>query len=149
MKIYWLHEFNSSGRLGIMARPKGNDWLEDEILSLQKQNVQVVVSLLEQDEISELGLRKQAEICTKHNIEYLNFPIPDRGIPKEDNPVRNFITRLKEVIAAGSNTVGYGRTNSVAKETRMIIVGIISTRNKIAPENQGLKRLWRIPESNR
>ena len=119
MKIYWLHEFSSSARLGIMARPKGGDWLEDEIFSLQKQNVQVVVSLLEQDEIAELGLRKQAELYKKHNIEYLNFPIPDRGIPKEDNPFRNFITRLKEIIAAGSNTVihcrmGIGRSSIIA-----------------------------------
>jgi hypothetical protein len=59
IKIYWLHEFSTSARLGIMARPRGNDWLEEEILSLRKQNVQVIVSLLEKEEITELGLRNK------------------------------------------------------------------------------------------
>ena len=53
IKIYWLHEFSNLARLGIMARPRGEDWLEDEIIGLRRQDVQVMVSLLEQDEIAE------------------------------------------------------------------------------------------------
>lgn len=119
IKIYWLYEFSSSARLGIIARPRGNEWLEDEILSLGKQNVKVVISLLEQDEITELGLRKEAELCIKHNIQYINFPIPDRGTPNQDSQSRNFIIQLKETIATGYNTVihcrmGIGRSSIIA-----------------------------------
>lgn len=32
-KIYWIHTFNNLTRLGIMARPRGGDWLDDEIIS--------------------------------------------------------------------------------------------------------------------
>jgi len=42
-----------------MARPRGNEWLEDEILSLKRQDVQVIVSLLERNEVYELGLEKE------------------------------------------------------------------------------------------
>lgn len=102
-----------------MARPRGNEWLENEIISLKKQNVQVMISLLEQDESTELGLRQQAELCAKQGIEYINFPIPDRGIPRQDNKFRNFIIQLKEKIDAGHTTVihcrmGIGRSSIIA-----------------------------------
>jgi protein-tyrosine phosphatase len=119
VKIYWLQEFGNSSRLGIMARPRGDDWLENEIRELKKQNVQVMVSLLEQDEIIELGLRQQAELCAKQDIEYINFPIPDRGIPKQDNRLRNFIIQLKEKIDSGHTVIihcrmGIGRSAIIA-----------------------------------
>ena len=55
-KIYWLHTFENAAKIGIMARPRGNDWLEDEIIHLKNQNVNVLVSLLERSEIEELNL---------------------------------------------------------------------------------------------
>jgi protein-tyrosine phosphatase len=79
----------------------------------------VMVSLLEQDESTELGLRLQAALCAKQGIEYINFPIPDRGIPKQDNKLRNFIIQLKEKLDAGRTTVihcrmGIGRSAIMA-----------------------------------
>ena len=119
VRIYWLHEFGNLARLGIMARPRGEDWLEDEILGLKKQGVQVMVSLLEPDEIAELGLGRQADLCSKHEIDYVNFPIPDRGLPKQDGKVKALIGRLKEKIDIGSTIVihcrmGIGRSSIIA-----------------------------------
>lgn len=37
VKIYWLHNFENGSKLGIMARPRGNEWLEGEIISLKRQ----------------------------------------------------------------------------------------------------------------
>jgi hypothetical protein len=45
-KIYWIRTFPSGARLGIMARPRGNEWLEDEIRDLKKQNAAVLVSIV-------------------------------------------------------------------------------------------------------
>jgi protein-tyrosine phosphatase len=119
IKIYWLHEFSNSARLGIMARPRGQDWLEGEIVGLKLQDVQVMVSLLEQDEIAELGLGKQADLCSKYDIEYINFPIPDRSAPRKNKNFRNFIGRLEERIDAGNSIVvhcrmGIGRSSIIA-----------------------------------
>jgi len=54
-KLYWLHKFDNNARLAIMARPRGGEWLEDEIIQFQKQHIGAIVSLLEPSEISELG----------------------------------------------------------------------------------------------
>src|ERR1700754_2314975 len=100
VKIYWLHNFENASRLGIMARPRGNEWLEEDILSLKKQGVQIIVSLLDLNEIYELGLENELVLCLKNSIEYVNFPIPDRNVPKTDAAFKNFIGQLKEKIAA-------------------------------------------------
>ena len=44
------------GTLSTMARPRGGDWLEDEMTSLSAAGVSVLVTLLSDAETSELGL---------------------------------------------------------------------------------------------
>jgi protein-tyrosine phosphatase len=119
VKVYWLHNFENSSKLGIMGRPRGNEWLEEDILSLKKQGVQTIVSLLDRDEIYELGLEKESELCLKNGIECINFPIADRNTPKADAGFHNFIGQLKKKISVGSHMVihcrmGIGRSTIIA-----------------------------------
>ena len=119
VKIYWIHNFENASRLGIMARPRGNEWLEEDILSLKKQGVQTIVSLLDRNEIHELDLEKEAELCLQNGIEYVNFPIADRNVPNRDPGFNNFIGQLKEKISAGGQMVihcrmGIGRSTIIA-----------------------------------
>jgi len=74
-----------------MPRPRGGDWLEDEIGSLRAVGVDVVVSLLEPAEIIELDLQAEMRICEMRHIEYLSFPIPDRGVPLSDRAARKVV----------------------------------------------------------
>jgi len=64
-----------------MARPRAGDWLDDEIAGWQAEGIDIVVSLLEPDEVSELGLHQEADLCREHKIDFISFPIPDRGVP--------------------------------------------------------------------
>jgi protein-tyrosine phosphatase len=119
VKIYWLQNFENTSRLGIMARPRGNEWLEEDILSLKKQGVQTIVSLLDRDETYELGLEKERELCLKNGIEYFNFPIADRNIPKLNTGFDNFVSQLRGKISAGRHMVihcrmGIGRSTIIA-----------------------------------
>jgi protein-tyrosine phosphatase len=102
-----------------MARPRGNEWLEEDILSLKKQGVQTIVSLLDRNEIYELGLENESELCLKHGIEFITFPIIDRNVPKPDSKFHNFIGQLKEKISVGRQMVihcrmGIGRSTIIA-----------------------------------
>src|SRR5258706_1079870 len=40
-----------------------------------------VVSLLESSEVQELDLAREQVLCEHHGIEFLSFPLPDRGVP--------------------------------------------------------------------
>ena len=69
------------GRLAIVARPRGGDWLEDEVEAWRAAGLDVVVSLLEQDEAHELGLEDEAKACAARGLKFIEFPITDRGVP--------------------------------------------------------------------
>jgi protein-tyrosine phosphatase len=81
-ELYWIGA-SATVRLAIMARPRAGDWLEDEISHCKRSGVGIVVSLLEREEIDDLGLGMEASLCEESGIEYISFPIPDRGLPND------------------------------------------------------------------
>lgn len=118
-KIYWLHTFDNTAKIGIMARPRGNDWLEDEINSLKLKKVEVLVSLLEGSEIDELNLELEAKLCLSKGIEFINFPIPDRDIPNNSEKTDKLIDNLTSKINKSDSVVihcrmGIGRSSIIA-----------------------------------
>jgi protein-tyrosine phosphatase len=118
-KIYWIHTFDNAAKLGIMPKPRGSDWLADEIANLKKQNVGLLVSLLEKEEISELGLRQEEAICKSSGIEFINFPIADRNIPRISDKTDWLIGYLTSKLQDGISVVvhcrmGIGRSSIVA-----------------------------------
>jgi protein-tyrosine phosphatase len=118
-KIYWIHQTDNFGRLGIMARPRGNEWLDGEITNFKKQKVTILVSLLEGDEINELGLSKEGFLCKTHDIDYINFPIADRNIPHSNEKLESMISLLKNALIKGQSIVihcrmGIGRSSIIA-----------------------------------
>nr|WP_157496821.1 dual specificity protein phosphatase family protein [Hahella ganghwensis] len=64
-----------------MPRPS-SEWLEDDVRYFAKLGITKVLSLMEVQEASELGLAKEKAVLQQYGIEFLNFPIRDRGLPK-------------------------------------------------------------------
>jgi len=77
--VYWLRDLEGV-RLAIMPRPRGGEWLADEVAGLHRLGVQTVVSLLEPREVSELDLGNEESLCGQARLQFLSFPIPDRGV---------------------------------------------------------------------
>ena len=80
-EMYWICEVGA-GRLGIMPRPRGGDWLEDEIRSLRDAGVDVVISLLEPHEVAELEIAEEPAFCKRCGWHQTHRPIDieDGGI---------------------------------------------------------------------
>ncbi len=113
--IYWI-DTPSALKLAIMARPRAGDWLEDEIKHWRLSGVGIVVSLLEREEIDDLGLEMEAKLCSENGIRYASFPIPDRGIPNDTEDVMRFAV---DIIGAGKPIAihcraGIGRSSIIA-----------------------------------
>ena len=82
------------GQLAIVSRPRGGDWLDDEIAEWRRAGLEVVVSALTPDEIESMELVHERATAQRHGVEVLSFPIPDRGVPESLAP--NGPTRREE-----------------------------------------------------
>ena len=113
-EVYWITD-----SLATMPRPRGNDWLEDEIISYKKSGVDIVVSLLEQDEINELEIEKEEFWCNEKGITFLNYPIGDRQTPKSFTETLELVRKLQNFITQGKKVAihcrqGIGRATLIA-----------------------------------
>jgi protein-tyrosine phosphatase len=106
-------------RLAILPRPRGGEWLEDEIRSIRAQRIEVLVSLLTPDETAELELEQEAPCCASAGIEFLSLPIEDRSVPTDERAANVLIERLASDLQHGKAVgihcrAGIGRSALVA-----------------------------------
>jgi hypothetical protein len=78
--IFWI-PCDTPGRIGIATRPRGGDWLKDDIESLHNTGTDLLVSMLTPEESRELELDMEEKLCQAEGIDYQLVPIPDRGVP--------------------------------------------------------------------
>lgn len=116
-KIYWINE-DRIGRflIGSMARPRGNDWLEDQIKGLKLNKVDCLVSLLEKSEERELGLELESQTCGGLGIEFINHPIRDVDLPDSKDDFIKLVNSLTDRISQEKKVVihcrmGIGRSS--------------------------------------
>lgn len=117
-ELYWIPGA-WPGRIAVMPRPRGGDWLEDEVRAWRDAGVDVVVSLLEPEEVKALDLVSEQSLARANRIEFVSFPIADRGIPKVRETVSELVTKLAASLRAGKNVAvhcrqGIGRAALIA-----------------------------------
>ncbi|HKF48067.1 MAG TPA: hypothetical protein VKB38_11970 [Terracidiphilus sp.] len=98
--IYWIKN-DGEARLAIVARPRGDDWLEDEMRRMKENGIDTVVSLLEPLESLWLGLGEEERAAQRAGLEFLSYPIKDTQVPVNVGKFRQFITGLWERLAHG------------------------------------------------
>lgn len=102
--VYWIDSF-SVGRLAIVARPRGGDWLRDEVAAWRESGIDTVVDLLTVEERQDLDLREQPTICHSVGIEHVSFSISDRGVPDDRSAVKRLV---HDILRQASNGKSIG-----------------------------------------
>jgi hypothetical protein len=146
-ELYWV-EGPWPGRLAISARPRGGDWLEEEIRVWREAGVDLVVSLLMPDESDDLGLQQEGEVCRKNGLEYLSLPIIDRSVPALDSNTIDLFERIESALEQGKKISvhcrqGIGRAGLVA--TSLLVARGVTT--DVAVERVGSSRHVTVPET--
>jgi len=113
-----------TAKAAIMPKPSG-EWLAEDLLSLKSSGFDVIVSLLEPSEATELGLGQEAIECHKSGLQFVGFPIVDRGLPNSPQKFVSLADDLSERIHAGQSIAihcraGIGRSGMVAAALLMI-----------------------------
>lgn len=146
-ELYWI-EGPWRGRLAIMPRPRGGDWLEDEIQAWRRSGVDVVVSLITREEQTELNLRDEEALCRANSIEFVSFPIVDRSVPSSAEAFSLQVIKLAEQLANGQNIAvhcrqGIGRAALVA----ICLLTVSGMEPATAIERVGKARGCAVPET--
>ena len=127
-----------------MARPRAGEWLDDEVAGWEALGITVVICLLEKDEIDELGLGEEETLCRRRGLEFVSFPIPDRGHPKTigqtESLTRTIAMKLKDGGAVAIHCrAGIGRSSLLAACT-LIAFGLdVSSAFDMIGNARGLK----------
>jgi protein-tyrosine phosphatase len=147
-KLYWV-KTATGGRLAISARPRGGDWLEDEIEGWREQGVDVVVSLLTAPENEELGLKDEGHLSKGKGLRFVSFPIEDRNVPSSAPKLQELAAQLSSEIQRGKNVAvhcrqGIGRSSLVSAAVLVFAGEDLDKALKSIGDARGLK----VPETS-
>jgi protein-tyrosine phosphatase len=117
-KLYWI-KGPWPGKLAISARPRGGDWLQDEVSGWRAAGVDAVLSLLTAQENRDLQLDAESSLAQNRGIRFLSLPIEDRSVPSSWEDVSQTIEKLGETLRQGRNVAvhcrqGIGRSSMIA-----------------------------------
>lgn len=115
---FWVNGVEP-GKLAIIPRPRGGDWLGDEVRSWTRYGLDVIVSLLTPEEQAEFELEGEAAQSRAVGLEFKAFPIPDRGVPESRKDALQLFATLMDRVATGKAVgihcrQGIGRSALVA-----------------------------------
>ena len=136
------------GKLTVLPRPRGGDWLEDEVAAWRSANVGAVVSLLTKDEEASLELADEADIVGRHGIQFVSFPIPDYSVPASRADTAKLVGQLGAMLSQGVNVVihcrgGLGRAPLLAA----CLLATVGVPPEVAFQRIGAVRGTTVPET--
>ena len=152
-KIFWVTG-PWRGRLGIVPRPRGAEWLDDDTRAWREAGIDVVVSLLEAAEEADLDLTGESTSSTTSGLVFRAFPIPDLGVPRSSEAVAELADQLVDALSWGKPVVVHCR-QSIGRSAMMVAAVLIAggldaetattairqSRGRDVPETQA-QRQW-------
>jgi protein-tyrosine phosphatase len=113
--IFWI-EGAPNAALAIVLRPRGDDWLEDELRRMQRGGIHILVSMLEDQEADSLGLSGEHKLAEQIGLNFISHPIPDRQTPVDISSFRRFVAGLANRLRAGEH-IGIHCRGSIGRAT--------------------------------
>jgi protein-tyrosine phosphatase len=113
--IFWI-KGAPPAPLAIVMKPRGGDWLKDDLLRMKRSGIETVVSLLERDEAETLGLGEEGPLARQVGIQFLSHPIPDIHVPSSTIAFREFAAGIADRLLAGEH-IGVHCRGSIGRST--------------------------------
>jgi len=146
-RVYWI-EGPWKGRLAIVPRPRGGDWLDDEVSRWREVGIDVVVSFLTPPEEAEFALESEGEVCKAHGIRFVSFPIPDQEVPVSKQAASGLLHDLQRALVEGKTVAVHCRQSVGRSATIAAALLVVAGKEpRIAFEKIGEARGCRVPET--
>jgi polymorphic toxin system DSP-PTPase phosphatase-like protein len=146
-RAYWI-EGPWRGRLAIVSRPRGGDWLDDEVCGWRESGIDVVVSFLTPAEAAEFALENEGEVCNAHGIRFVSFPIPDQEVPVSKQAAVVLVRDLEQALVEGKNVAVHCR-QSIGRSATIATALLVAAGEepRVAFEKIGKARGCKVPET--
>jgi len=146
-KLYSV-EMTSGGLISIMARPRGGDWLAEEMAAAKEAGLDVVVSALTTSEREELGLTAEEYETLGHGLSFVSFPIVDLGTPTLDERTKGTLAQLVDAARERRHVgvhcrMGIGRSSMIVAT----LLGLLGVDVDAAFDMIGRSRGLSVPET--
>jgi protein-tyrosine phosphatase len=147
-KVFWITG-PWRGRLGIVPRPRGEDWLDDETRAWREAGIDVVVSLLEPDEAAELALTGESISSAASGLDFRSFPIPDRSVPSSREAVAQLADEIVDALHAGKSVAVHCR-QSIGRSALIAAAALISSGQSAETAIDTIRRSrgFEVPETH-
>jgi protein-tyrosine phosphatase len=99
-EIFWV-EGDPAIKLAIVLKPRGDDWLKDDLNNFKRGGVDTLVSLLEPEEAIWLGLADERPLAEEAGLTFLSYPIRDVHVPDNVHTFHAFVAGLAERLRTG------------------------------------------------
>jgi protein-tyrosine phosphatase len=150
------------GKLAVATRPRGGDWLEGEANGWKRAGLDVIVSLLENDEAAQLELDREKDVAELNGLRFVWFPIPDRGVPGSNLDAVRILNEIAKALDEGNNVAvhcrqGIGRSGMIAAgvlvgsgiEPEKAIEAVSAARGQAVPETAAqLRWIQHLPSEH-
>ena len=115
MRFYWVE--SPVGRIATAAAPNADRMIE-EIIDTREEKVEFVLSLLQVDEATEIGLIDEELSLEAAGIGFRQIAIADFGIPENSLEIDSVIVDMAKYLETGGSLVvhcrgGIGRSSIV------------------------------------
>jgi protein-tyrosine phosphatase len=114
-RVFWIDGDPQSG-LAIVLRPRGDEWVREDLEEMKQSGVQTLISLLHPHEAVWLGLADEAAIALELGLGFVSYPILDAHVPDDEDHFRSFVSGLAERISAGEK-IGLHCQGSIGRAT--------------------------------
>ncbi|HXP22030.1 MAG TPA: hypothetical protein VN840_20475 [Streptosporangiaceae bacterium] len=115
------------GHLSTMARPLGGDQLAGQMRDLAAAGVGILVSMLSDAEMAELGLTEESSCATAAGIAFRRLPTPDFDVPDRSAALAlaaDLASRLRDGAGVAVHCRGGIGRSSVLAAAILILEGV-------------------------
>ncbi len=117
-KLYWI-DGTWRGKLAISARPRGGEWLQDEMKNWRSSGIGIVLSLLTPNEEQELDLQQERREAHSSGMRFISLSVPDLQVPSSPSEVVPVLDDIDASLSSGEGVVihcrqGVGRSGLMA-----------------------------------
>ncbi len=99
-QLYWVGGFPPA-RVAVASRPRGGDWLYDDMAAMRGAGLDILVSALPPEEARLVWLQDEGEAARAAGLEFVHFPVPNLLTP-EVTAAAPVLAGLAERVRAGA-----------------------------------------------